>query len=115
MNTRKISINILCFVFILIPFFVFSEGSSGGLVNPLDDMTVQQFVSKMLGYIVKIGGVLATIAIVYVGFLFASAGGDAGKIKTARSVLINTLLGLAVLLGAEILGATITSTINSIK
>ena len=111
MNTRKISINILCFIFILVPFFVFSEG----LVDPLDKMTVQQFISKILGYIVKIGGVLATIAIVYVGFLYASAGGDAGKIKTARSVLINTLLGLAVLLGAEILGATITSTINSIK
>lgn len=111
MNTRKISINILCFIFILVPFFVFSEG----LVDPLDKMTVQQFISKILGYIVKIGGVLATIAIVYVGFLFASAGGDAGKIKTAKSVLINTLLGLAVLLGAEILGATITSTINSIK
>jgi hypothetical protein len=78
-------------------------------------MTVQEFISKILSYIVKIGGVLATLAIVYVGFLFASAGGDSGKIKTAKSVLINTLLGLAVLLGAEILGATITSTINSIK
>lgn len=111
MNVKKKSIKILCFVFVMIPFFVFSEG----LIDPLNNITVQQFISKILGYVVKIGGVLATFAIVYVGFLFASAGGDTGKLKTAKNALINTLLGLAVLLGAEILGATITSTISSIK
>ncbi len=110
-NLKKISIKILCFVVVMFPLFAFSEG----LKDPLSDMTVQEFISKMLGYLVKVGGVLATLAVVYVGFLFASAGGDSGKLKTARSALINTLLGLAILLGAEILGATITSTINSIK
>lgn len=110
LNTKKI-FKIIPFVFLLIPLFVFSAG----LIDPLDNMTVQEFVSKMLGYVVKIGGVLAIVVIVYVGFLFASAGGDSGKITKARSVLINVLLGLVVLLGAEILGATITSTINSIK
>lgn len=94
----------------LLPFI-----SSAQLINPLDSTDISSFISKILSYVVKIGGVIATFAFIYTGYLFAFARGNTGKLDAAKSALINTVIGVTILLGAQLIGNMITDTIKNIK
>ena len=65
-------------------------------------------------YIVRVGGVVATLAFIWTGFLFVQARGNPGGIETAKKVLLNTAIGTAILLGAQILATIIEGTVRSI-
>ncbi|MEI6378887.1 MAG: IPT/TIG domain-containing protein [Candidatus Falkowbacteria bacterium] len=45
-------------------------------------------------------GVLAILLIIYAGFLWMTAGGEAGKIETAKKILKNGVIGLLIVLSA---------------
>jgi hypothetical protein len=51
---------------------------------------------------------------VYVGFQFVAAQGNEEKLRTARNALIWTIIGGAVLLGAEVIMRVIQATANSL-
>lgn len=84
------------------------------LKNPIKSNTVQEFVRAILEGIIKIGIPLIALAIIYSGFLFVAAIGNPGKIEEAKSALINTLIGAALLLGAWGLSELIVETVKSL-
>jgi type IV secretory pathway VirB2 component (pilin) len=117
-NIKKVflnnKINLVSFcisILIILPFVSYSAG----LTNPLKSNDIGSFISTILGYVVKIGGVLATFAIVYTGYLFAFARGNSGKLDNARGALLNTVIGLSILLGAQLIANMITTTVGSIR
>ncbi len=58
---------------------------------------------------------IAVLAIIYSGFLFVTAGGNDGKLKEAKEKFYCVLIGIAILLGAEILSKVIENTVTSLK
>ncbi len=58
---------------------------------------------------------IAVLAIIYSGFLFVAAKGNPGKLEEAKKIFYFTLIGIAILLGAEILSKVIESTVTSLK
>ncbi len=58
---------------------------------------------------------MAVLAFIYSGFLYVMAQGDETKIKTAHRALLYTAIGTAVLLGAAVISAVITATINQLR
>jgi hypothetical protein len=64
--------------------------------------------------ILPIGGVLCVLAFIYSGFLYVTARGDSGQIKTAHSALLYASIGTAVLLGAWVIANAIRATVNQI-
>jgi hypothetical protein len=64
--------------------------------------------------ILPIGGVLCVLAFIYSGFLYVTAGGDSGQIKTAHTALLYASIGTAVLLGAWVIASVIRNTINQV-
>lgn len=109
-NTIKIFSAILSTLFLIVPLFVFAQ-----IKNPLGDVTITSFVSSLLDYIVKIGGIGAVFAFIWSGFLFVQAQGNPAGLKTANQVFINTCIGVAVLLGAKLIASIIIGTIRSIS
>ena len=96
---------------IFLPLVSFAQ-----ITNPLKDInTVEEFVSKILDYVVKIGGIIAIFAFIYVGYLFVEARGKPEGLKTAKSAFINTVIGVALLLGAQLVSKMIVSTIENLK
>jgi hypothetical protein len=45
-------------------------------------------------------GIVATVLIIYAGFLWMTAGGDDSKAETARKIIFSAVIGLAIILMA---------------
>ncbi|MEK7505300.1 MAG: hypothetical protein AAB597_00155 [Patescibacteria group bacterium] len=127
---------ILCLyiIFLLSPFFVYAQGGLGGsgtiynsggsssgqlcvggLCNPLHYNSILDLAGALIAAAIKVLLPIAVLFLVYAGFLYATAGGDKGKLETAKSVFLYTVLGIALLLGARILGDVIFNTIRTIN
>jgi len=65
--------------------------------------------------IFPIGGILAVLAFIYSGFLFVSAQGNESKLTTAKTALLYTAVGTAVLLGARVISEVIGGTVDKLK
>ena len=107
----KISASVFSFLLVIAPVFVFAQ-----IQNPLKSGSdIPQFISSVLGYIVKIGGVVATFAFIWTGFIFVRAQGNPSEIEKAKEMFINTCIGVAVLLGAQLIASIIVGTINTLR
>jgi hypothetical protein len=88
---------------------------STGLTNPLNGVsTLDQFLTAILNGVIRLGTIVLIMMLVYVGFLFVVARGNAEKLQGAKSALLWTVIGGLVLLGATGIQAIITGTVNSI-
>ena len=58
---------------------------------------------------------VATFAFIWAGFLYVKAQGNPGELDKAKTVFIDTCIGVAILLGAKIIASIIVGTINTIK
>jgi hypothetical protein len=64
--------------------------------------------------VVQIGVIALVLALVYTGFLFASAQGNEEKIKTARHALFWVVIGGLILLGAETIALIVDATAKAL-
>ena len=58
---------------------------------------------------------IAVLFLVYAGFLFVTARGSEEQLKKAKGILLWTIVGIAVLLGAKIIAEVLENTITSIQ
>jgi hypothetical protein len=110
---KKISRIIVSFAGI-IPAVAFGAVSSVTLPNPTKVPTLYDFVREILTIVVKIGIPIATIFIIWSGFLFLTAQGDETQLKKAKQSFVWACVGTAVLLGAWLLATAIKSTIDQL-
>lgn len=88
--------------------------SSGGLKNPLSVGSLPEFLTALLTGIVRIGTIVLIMMLVYVGFLFVVARGNAEKLQSAKSALVWTVIGGLILLGATAIQQVIQGTVNTV-
>lgn len=99
---------------LILPFF-FVHAATGQLENPLrgtNDLTT--LIIKILGAVVKIGGYVAVLAIIWSGFLFVKAQGNETELAKAKTSFLYTIIGVAVLLAAQGLALALGKTIESV-
>ena len=90
--------------------------SAQQITNPLRGVgSISGFVTIVLGYVVRIGGVVAIFAFIWTGYLFVKARGNPGELEKAKTVFINTCIGVAILLGASLIANIIVGTISSLR
>lgn len=82
--------------------------------NPLGNVTLYQFLYDILNAVVFIVFPFIVLMIVYTGFLFVAAQGNAEKLTKARSSLVWTVVGALVVLGAKALAMAIEATVADI-
>lgn len=84
--------------------------------NPLGKISsIPQFMEALLNIVITIGVPLVAIAIIYTGFLFVKAQGNAEELKTAKKALMYTLIGAGLILGAWVLANAIKGTVEQIR
>lgn len=88
--------------------------NAGGLTNPLGFSTIPEFLTAILGLVIKIGGIVIVLMLVYIGFLFVTAQGREEKIKEAREALMWTVIGALILLGAQAIQLGIQATVSAL-
>ena len=57
-------------------------------------------IGNIIRTILTLLGVVVLVLVVYAGFLWMTAGGDPEKEKTAKTMLTNAIIGLALILAA---------------
>ncbi len=111
----------LLVVIIFLPLISLADGETcepGKICNPLATNginTIQDFIRIALQGAVRIGLPVVALAIIYCGFLFVSAQGNPGEIEKAKSALLYTLIGAALLIGAWAIAIFISETVRTLS
>lgn len=85
--------------------------------NPLANSgvnSVDGFLEKILGIVIKLAIPIVTFFIIYAGFKFVMAQGNEKKLEEAKTTFYYALIGAAILLGAWGLASIIKETIISL-
>ncbi len=83
------------------------------LYNPLGQRTVPQVVGFVIQVVLGISGSIALLMIVYCGFTWLMSQGEPDKIKKGQQTIVWSVIGIAVLFGANILATYIINTLGS--
>ena len=115
MNFIKNRFLILLFVVFLLflPILSFAVEVEN-IKNPLQTSNINTFIKSTLEGVIRIGVPLIALAIIYCGFLFVVARGNPEKIESAKSALLYTLIGSALLLGSWAIAQLISDTVLSL-
>lgn len=65
--------------------------------NTADFVTL---LGNIIGAVLGLLGVVFIVLVIYAGFLYMTAGGEADKIKQAKSIVINAVIGLVLIFAA---------------
>jgi hypothetical protein len=84
--------------------------------NPIgpSNMTLVDFIEKVINFALTIGIPIIAIAIIYAGLLFVTARGNDSQLETAKNAFTYAVIGGAILLGSWIFAKLIKETIESI-
>ncbi|GEM_PF-1256754 len=89
-------------------------GNKPHLYNPLKVNSIQELLILLLSFIVKIGSVIVVLMVIIVGFRFVFARGNPSELEKARSMLLWTLVGALIILGAQAIAMGIQATVGAI-
>ncbi len=93
-----------------------SSGLNFTLQSPLKDFGgISGLIAKILDILVLIGTPIAAIFIMYAGFMYVTAKGDATQVKNATEALKWAVVGTAVLIGASVISGLIAGTIGQLR
>lgn len=85
------------------------------ITNPLGKTTSLSTIIVNIVQVVQILLIMAAVLyIIWAGFLFVSAKGDTSKIIKARNALLWGFVGVALVLGAQVIVTTIKNSVNSV-
>jgi len=113
---RKIAIPVSS---LITPISVFAQAYGGTpgatLQNPLRDINdIPTLVVKILDVVVRVGGYVAVLALIYAGFMFVKARGNREELETAKRSFFYIVIGIAILLAAKAISLGISATINTL-
>lgn len=77
------------------------------LPNPLGVSNINDLINKIIDGLIIFAAPVAVAMVIWAAYLFMSSGGDPKKITTARSALLWTVVGYAILLLAKGVGLII--------
>ena len=99
----------------LVPLLVYAQSqtlsnpASGAGINSIGD-----FVAAFLKAVVEISLPILTLFIVYSGFLFVTARGNASKLEKAKENFFYVIIGAILILGAWVLATLISATATQV-
>ncbi len=108
----------------LLPFalgvasFLFASSVVGAQVtlpNPIHFPSIDAFLLEILKAVVQYGAIVVVFFIVYAGFKFVTAQGNAEKLAEAKKMLVWVIVGAFVLLGVFVIREAICGTLNELR
>lgn len=116
-NYKKILAFILPLVFFVPMFVLFAQSGPSGttIQNPLgpNNTSVQNLLLKIMNLVATVGGIVVVLFIIYSGFKFVTAGSSDSDRTKAKDMFYATVIGGAILLGADVIANVVVNTINT--
>jgi hypothetical protein len=109
----KILLHSIIILVVIVPCFYVN--AAGTLENPLKAKSFTELINGILGIMISIGVPIAGLFLVYSGFLFTTATGDPKKLDTAKSAFLWTCVGIALIVGGEVILTILQGTVDSLK
>ncbi len=81
-------------------------------IIPFDYIPFAVFVGNLIQVILFIAGILAVVYLVFAGIQYITAGGDLVKTSTARTGIVNAIIGIVVILLAFSIVVWVQNVIN---
>lgn len=70
------------------------------IFTPTDPGDYVRILLAIFEIILRVGGLVAVVFIMYGGFLYLTSGGEPDKTRNGRTTIINALVGLAITMSA---------------
>ncbi len=96
----------------VLPLMSFAQG----IENPLksNPHTVLEIFNLVMPKVNAVAGMIAAVSLIYNGYLFAKARGNPKELETAQKYFEGTIIGLLIILGANLVVGIITATIANL-
>jgi hypothetical protein len=99
---------------ILMPLSVFAAyGGTYDFVVGNGVTTIPQFIHAVLSIVIRIGIPVASIFLIWAGFMFLTAQGNESKLTAAKKAFVWSCIGFGVLIGAWLLATAFQGVITS--
>ena len=89
-------------------FGAFISGSGYETTKPNLTLTIAKVVSALLAFL----GVVFTLLIIYSGYLWMTSAGDEGKVTKAKTMILNSSIGLAIIVASYAISVFIIGTLT---
>lgn len=104
----------------LIPFLfplaaVAATCQPGTLCNPLGFNTLYDFLIAVLNVVIAIAFPAIVLFLVWIGFKFVTAQGNADELKKVRGYFLWAIVGALLVLGARVLAEAIRATVEQLR
>jgi len=102
-------------VFLSLSVVVFAETSGPSvptIKNPLKSTNVQDILNDIMSLVTLVGSIIVVLFIIYSGYKFVTARGNPAEITKAKEILLATVIGGAILLGANLIARAVINTTN---
>jgi hypothetical protein len=115
-KNKKILGALCAFIVLVLPALLFAvePGAGDTIKNPLQVGTIPELITIIVNAMKNIGYFVIVFFIIYSGFSFVMARGDDKAITDAKNMFLWTVVGAAVLLGAQILSDVIKNTVTQV-
>jgi hypothetical protein len=97
-----------------LPVFHIGNPDTAESTTNLTD-NISNILNFGISILLVLAGGIAVLFLVWNGFLYITAGGDAAKAKTARAGIINAIIGIVVILAAYLIIRFATSIYGSLN
>lgn len=84
------------------------------ICNPLAVDSVSELLRTLVDVITTLAVPVIVIMIIYIGFLFVTAGGNKDQIKDAREKALYVVIGAGIILGAQLITDILMNTAENI-
>lgn len=99
----------------VLPVATFAEETNSQLQNPLKVDSLEALFSDILTkIIIPVSAAIGVVFIIWAGFKFVTAQGNASEIQNARKNLIAVLIGVALVIGAEVILDLLLNTLRQV-
>lgn len=75
-------------------------GLEFGTATGLSTVDIRTYVGRIIRYFLSLLGIIAVMLMMYAGFIWMTAGGSEEKIKKAKAIMTNAVIGLVIITSA---------------
>ena len=88
-------------------------GSGATINNPLKSDSVTGILESILDLVAVVGSIVVVFFIIWSGYKLVMARGNPGEMTKAKDMLLATVIGGAILLGADIIANVVINTVKT--
>jgi type IV secretory pathway VirB2 component (pilin) len=89
-------------------------GTATQLPGANDNNFIWVMIGRIINTVLGVLGVILVVLVIYAGFMWMTASGDAEKVKKAKNVLIQAVIGIIIIFAAYALANFVLSALGSI-